>query len=68
MRIRVNQNWYSGGIPEYQAGKEYDVDDGVGSRLVRRGVAEQVVHAPVVDDQPVKKVTRKKRRSKVVHD
>lgn len=74
MRVAMQQTWYFGGAPEYRAGREYDVDDALGARFVRRGVAVSVTvapaappapePAPVVDDAapPVRqKATRKKR-------
>lgn len=72
----MHKTWYSGGVPEYQAGNEYDLDRSVAERLIRRGVAvivhvarpeaEAVIpleagHIPVV---PASKTTRKKRATK----
>lgn len=38
----MRQTWYSGGVPEYQADREYDLDRPLAERLIRRGAAAMV--------------------------
>lgn len=76
--IRMKQTWFRAGVPEYEAGKEYDLDPGLELRMVRRKVAERVTHkeqpvnhvparpsaTPPSPENPAQTVRKKKRRKK----